>query len=131
MTTTTITVPFEITGWEQTTYDEPAEGSRLTRATVRKTFSGALEGTSVTELLPAEGPQGSGYVASERVTGALEGRRGTFVMQHGGIGEGDEERAFGAIVAGSGTGELAGLRGEARYAHDASGARLTLTYELP
>lgn len=127
----TITATFEITGWDETTYDEPAEGPKLTRATVRKRFSGPLEGTSVAELLTAQGPGGAGYLASERVDGVLEGRRGTFVLQHGGIDDAGDREAFGAIVPGSGTGQLVGLAGTAVYAHDKDGARLTLTYELP
>jgi Protein of unknown function (DUF3224) len=119
----TITATFEITGWDETRYDEPADGPPLARATVRKRFSGPLEGTSAAELLTAGE---SGYLASERVDGALDGRRGTFVLQHGGIGD----EAFGYIVPESGTGELSGLRGEAAFAHDEDGARLTLTYSL-
>jgi len=57
----------------------------------------------------------------------LEGRRGTFVLQHGGVGDAIAQRAFGHLVPGSGTGELAGLAGEAEFAHDESGARVTLT----
>jgi hypothetical protein len=52
--------------------------------------------------------------------------RGTFVLRHGGVGD----HAFGHTVPGSGTGELAGLSGEAVYAHDDAGARLTLSYAL-
>lgn len=126
----TITATFELTGWDETTYEEPAEGPKLTRATVRKRFAGPLEGTSVTELLTAQGPGGAGYLASERIDGVLDGRRGTFVLQHGGIDGAAGREAFGAIVPGSGTGELAGLRGTAVYAHDADGARVTVTYEL-
>ena len=37
---------FEITGWEQAPYDEPADGPPLTRATVRK--------AQVAALIPAE-----------------------------------------------------------------------------
>ncbi len=120
---TTITATFEITGWDETTYDAPAEGPPLARATVRKRFSGPLEGTSVAELLTAGR---EGYLASERVEGTLEGRSGTFVLQHGGV----EGRAFGHVVPGSGTGELEGIRGDAAYAHDEAGARLTLSYTL-
>jgi hypothetical protein len=120
----TITATFEITGWDETRYDEPAEGPPLARATVRKRFSGPLEGTSVAELLTA-GKEG--YLASERVDGALDGRRGTFVLQHGGI---DGGVVFGHVVPESGTGELRGLRGEAVFAHDGDGARVTLTYSL-
>ena len=121
-----IIASFAITGWDETVYDEPAEGPKLARATVRKTFTGALTGTSVTELLTARGDGGSGYVASERVTGTLDGRTGTFVLQHGGIDGPDGTTAFGTILAGSGTGELAGLTGTARYEHTDDAATLTL-----
>jgi hypothetical protein len=128
---TTSIAPFEITGWDEETYDEPAEGPRLTRARVTKRYRGGpLEGTSVAELLTAQGPGGDGYLASERFEGTLDGRAGTFVMQHGGIAVGDERRPFGSIVPGSGTGELAGLRGTVAFAHDEQGARVELTYEL-
>jgi Protein of unknown function (DUF3224) len=120
-----ITATFEIIGWDETSYDAPEEGPPLVRASVRKRFSGPLEGTSAAEVL-ITGREG--YLASERVDGVLEGRRGTFVIQHGGVGD----RAFGHIVPASGTGELAGLSGEAVFAHDDAGARLTLrlTYAL-
>jgi hypothetical protein len=128
--TTTVVVPFEIDGWDETVYDEPAEGPRLARNTVRKRFAGELDATSVAEVLTAQGPGGGGYLASERVTGALAGRRGTFVLQHGGVGDEREGEAFGHVVPGSGTGEIAGLTGQVRYAHDDDGARITLTYAL-
>jgi hypothetical protein len=118
-----ITTSFEITGWDETTYDAPPEGPPLKRVSVHKRFSGPLVGTSAAEVLIA-GQEG--YLASERVDGVLEGRRGTFVIQHGGVGD----RAFGHIVPGSGTGELTGLAGEAVFAHDDAGARLTLSYAL-
>ena len=126
----TITANFEITGWDETRYDEPAEGPPLARATVRKRFSGLLEGRERRRAPARAGRRGAGYLASERVDGALEGRRGTFVIQHGGIGDETEQHAFGHIVPGSGTGELRGLRGEAVFAHDDAGARLTLTFTL-
>jgi Protein of unknown function (DUF3224) len=118
-----VTASFEITGWDETTYDAPEQGPPLVRATVRKRFSGPLEGTSVAKVLIAGR---EGYLASERVDGVLEGRRGTFVIHHGGVGG----TAFGHIVPGSGTGELAALSGEAVYAHDEAGARVTLSYAL-
>jgi hypothetical protein len=125
---TTVTVAFEITGWDEVTYDDPAEGPKLARATVRKRFRGALEGTSTAELLTAQGEGGAGYVASERVEGTLEGRAGTFVLQHGGVGDDTSQEAFGHVVPGSGTGGLRELRGTAVYAHDEDGARLTLSF---
>ncbi len=126
--TTTITAPFEITGWDATPYDEPAEGPTLSRVTVRKRFSGPLEGTSVAERLIADGAGGRSYKASECAEGTLEGRRGTFVLQHGGVDDTvAEPHTFGHVVPGSGTGELTRLRGDVQFAHDATGARLLLT----
>ncbi|MBX5442112.1 MAG: DUF3224 domain-containing protein [Solirubrobacteraceae bacterium] len=92
MRETTITIPFEITGWDEDVYEEPAEGPRLTQALVRKRYRGGLEATSVARLLTAQGEGGRGYLASERVEGTLQGRRGTFVLQHGAV-DGDGELA--------------------------------------
>ena len=110
---------FEITGWDQATYDEPDEGPPGTRATVRKAYAGALEGESVAELLTCGE---LAYLANERVSGTLDGRAGTFVLQHG-AWEGGQ---WGFVVPGSGTGELAGLRGDARLEH----GKIALDYEL-
>src|SRR5687767_9284360 len=103
--TTRATATFEIAGWEETAYDEPGDGPKLTRVTVRKRFRGEVEGESVAELLTCQaGDDGAGYVGSERVTGRVGGRAGTFVVQHGGTMDGDAQRPFGHIVPGSGTG---------------------------
>ncbi len=125
-TGTEITAEFAVTGWDQSVYDEPGEGPALARATVRKSFRGGLEGVSVAELLMAGDADGRGYVASERFTGTINGRRGTVVYQHGGLDDGHALHTFGHIVPGSGTAELAGLAGEITFAHDESGARVTL-----
>jgi hypothetical protein len=127
----TVRAEFEITGWDESVYDEPAEGPKLTRATVRKTFHGRMAGTSVAEVLTSQGPGGNGYLASERFTGTIDGRHGTVVLQHGGVDGGGSTHTFGHIVAGSGTGELTGLAGDVTYAHDESGARVTLTLRAP
>ena len=131
------TASFDVTGWDETPYDEPADGPRLARATVRKTFRGDLEGESTAELLmcqadPDDYSAGAGYVASEHVTGTLDGRQGTFVLQHGGLsGEVAGERTFGHVVPGSGTGELEGLRGEAEIRQTPDGEHtLLLDYDF-
>jgi len=123
--TRTLTASFEVTDWSDEVYDEPAEGPAMGTATVAKRFTGVLEGTSVARLLTAGGPGGRGYVASERIEGVLDGRRGSFVVQHGGLDAGGDLRTFGHVVPGSGTGELAGLAGEVRFRHDESGAAVT------
>jgi hypothetical protein len=122
---------FEIASWEQSVYDEPAEGPTLSRATVKKSFSGEVEGTSVAELLMCQADDDhAGYLGSERFSGAVGDRSGTFVIQHGGIVDGEHKTPFGQVVPGSGTGELTGLRGTVAFQHDEKGAIFTLHYHF-
>jgi hypothetical protein len=124
------TIPFEITSWDQESYDADEQGVvELARATVAKTFSGDLAGTSTAQVLivTAKG-EPAAYTAVERVVGTLDGRTGGFVLVHGAAVE--SEVAHGQVVEGSGTGELAGIRGTAEYAHDETGARVTLDVEF-
>jgi len=128
-----IEAEFEIAGWDEgEAIDAQGDGPPRGRATVRKTFTGSVEGSSVADLLTCRGDHGEAYVALERVDAAVEGRAGTFVIQHGAArGEDAEPISFGYIVPGSGTGELAGITGEAEFAHDGGGAQLRLYYSLP
>lgn len=122
---------FTITAWEDTAYAEPADGPKLSRVTVRKTFTGDIVGESTAELLMSQSPDGSaGYVAMERVTGSLHGRAGTFDVQHCATQGGPNAQALWLVVPGSGTGELLGLSGTVTYQHDESGAVFTLDYEF-
>ena len=58
----------------------------LGRMAIDKRFEGDLEGTSKGEMLAAGTAvkSSAGYVALERVTGSLQGRSGTFALQHSG-----------------------------------------------
>jgi hypothetical protein len=122
-----IIAPFEITGWEQVPYGDQDERNELARVTVSKVFTGDIEGESVAELLMAGNPVGAGYLASELFAGTVGTRTGSFVVQHGGLVDSDDAHSFGSIVPGSGTGELAGVRGEAIYTNNEEGHTLTLT----
>jgi hypothetical protein len=88
-----------------------AELGRMSNA---KTFSGDLEGRSTGEMLAFRSSvEGSaGYVAIERVDGALEGRRGTFVLQHDGRMNRGQRFLSVVVVPDSATGELVGLSGK-------------------
>ena len=99
----------------------------MTRVVIRKTYRGALAGTGVAEVLTAQGPEGAGYVASERIQATLDGRHGTFVIQHGGLADGPDQTMFGTVIPHSGTAELTGLSG---HATEASRGVLTLIYSI-
>lgn len=89
------------------------EAAGLGRMSIDKRFHGALEATSTGQMLSArtEVDGSAGYVAIELVTGTLDGRSGTFVLQHSGtMNRGAPELTI-TVVPDSGTGELAGLAG--------------------
>src|SRR5688500_7779861 len=95
-----------------TTY-ENADGSPLGRLSIDKQFRGDLEGTSKGEMLSAGGQVtgSAGYVAIERVRGSLQGRSGSFILQHSGrMTRGAPELVI-TVVPDSGTDELTGLSG--------------------
>ena len=86
----------------------------LGRFWLDKEFHGDLEATSFAMMLSAGGVENgsAGYVAIEKVTGNLQGRKGTFVLQHNGtMNRGNPSLAI-AVVPDSGTDELTGLSGE-------------------
>ncbi|MBD2892885.1 hypothetical protein amrb99_18050 [Actinomadura sp. RB99] len=123
----TVEAEFEITDFDESVYDQPSEGPKMTRVTIRKRYQGVIDGTGVAEVLTAQGDAGGGYVASERIEGTIDGRKGTFVIQHFGLADGDEQTSHGSIVPGSGTGDLAGISGEAM---ERTFKVLTLAYTL-
>jgi hypothetical protein len=123
--------PFTNDRYDEESYGE-AEGTELSRVHISRSFSGDLEGASIAELLIAKSEGGGGYVGHDRITGTLQGKSGGFVFQHSGLMGPEGVTNTGAIVPGSGSGELAGITGEGRMLADEEGNHtLTLEYELP
>ncbi len=94
--------------------DDKSEDALLGRMTIDKQFHGDLDATSKGQMLTAmTAEKGSaGYVAIEKVSGILQGRKGTFVLQHSGtMNRGDQQLNI-TVVPASGTGELVGLTGK-------------------
>lgn len=125
-TTTTIIARFEITSWEPTTLPG-VNGDWANGAAMAKTFTAGIEGTSEGLFVSSGKDEGQrAYIATERITATLDdGRRGSFVVQHGGL-ESDPATWFGYIVPGTGTGDLAGIAGQAPIHHDETGAYFEL-----
>ena len=93
--------------------NEVGDGETRGRISINKTFRGDLEATSIGEMLSAmtEVKGSAGYVAMERVVGTLQGRHGSFVLQHSGTMNRGAASLSVTVVPDSGTGELAGLKG--------------------
>jgi hypothetical protein len=93
--------------------DDKSEEATLGRMTIEKQFYGDLEGVSRGQMLTAlTSVEGSaGYVAIERVTGSLDGRMGSFTLQHSSVMRRGEPQQNIIAVPDSGTGLLAGISG--------------------
>lgn len=122
---------FDLTRWDETPYAE-VDGEKYARVSLTKAFEGGLEGSSEAELLQVFLPSGAAaYVGIERVTAALDGRKGSFVFQHAAAGTAEGGTATIDVVPGSGTGELAGLTGRIEITRAEDGEHTyTFAYEV-
>jgi hypothetical protein len=129
--TATAKGPFDVTTTPQGTATDPAAVGRMT---LDKTFHGDLEATSAGEMLAVRTAvaNSAGYVALERVSGTLAGRKGTFALQHWGMMDKGAPELRIEVVADSGTGELTGLSGTMTIDIQPGGKHFyTFTYTLP
>lgn len=111
------TVTFEIKKWDEKPYDEFDGGRKLTRANIKKSFSGDIQGEGSLEYLMTYADDGTAsFVGMERIVGSLGDRSGSFVLQHTGTFEGGISKGSLLVVPGSATGELVGLLGEGSFA---------------
>jgi hypothetical protein len=92
---------------------EITSDAMLGRLLLNKKFSGDLTASARGQMLSAgTATRGSaGYVAIDYVTGNLEGRQGSFVLQHSGSMNRGVPTLSIMVVPDSGTDELAGLSG--------------------
>jgi Protein of unknown function (DUF3224) len=125
------TAPFTNDRYDEEPYGE-GEGVELSRVHISRTFSGDLTGESRAEILITKSEGGGGYTGQDLITGTLNGKSGSFVIQHGGILGPDGVTNSGTIVPGTGAGELEGITGQATLLADEEGNHtLTLEFVLP
>lgn len=121
--------PFDVKMAPQSATDAP-----VGRFALDKKYSGDLEASGTGEMLTGltAVPGSAGYVAIEKVTGALAGRRGTFHLLHKGVMTRGAPALSISVIPDSGTGELAGLTGtmDIQVARDGSHS-YTFNYSLP
>jgi len=88
-----------------------AEG--VMRMSIDKQVHGGLEATTKGEMLTAGSLKAgeAGYVAMELVTGTLDGKSGSFVLQHVATMDANGPKMQVTVTPGSGTGELKGISG--------------------
>lgn len=110
----------------------PAGGPAMARFSLDKQYRGDLQGQAQGVMLSAGQPQAgeAAYTALESFTGILHGRRGGFALAHLGLMHAGGQDLRITIVPGSGTGELAGIRGELQLRIEGGAHHYTLDYEL-
>ncbi len=107
---------FKIDNWDENEVLEADGGSKITKAEVSRTFEGDLEGNGAVEWLMGYDEDGTAtFVGLERIVGKIGDKTGTFALQHVGTFDGQVSKAQLAVVPGSGTGQLSGLRGEGSF----------------
>lgn len=113
--------------------EDKTEGTTLGRMALYKTYHGDLEATARGEMLTAGSGAGSGgYVAMERVTGTLKGKKGSFSLQHSGVMDKGAPQLTVFVVPDSGTGALTGLTGKMSIRIDSDGKHFyDFEYTLP
>lgn len=94
--------------------DDKAADASLGRMSIDKQFHGDLEGTSKGQMLTGmtSVKDSAGYVAIEKVSGTLNGRSGSFILQHTGIMTRGVPELTITVVPDSGTNQLVGLAGK-------------------
>lgn len=117
-----------------TPVEDKSEDPSLGRMTLDKQYHGDLEGDGKGQMLTAGSPAkgAGGYVAMEKVTGTLNGRPGSFVLQHIGTMSNNTPQLTIIIVPGSGTGQLEGIAGKMTITIAPTGKHsYNLEYTLP
>ena len=107
---------FDIDDWDESTFAGTEGSTRLTAATVAKSYHGDLEGTAKLTYLMTYRPDGTAsFMGHELVETAVDGKKGSFALKHD--GEFAEGAAKGSleVIDGSGTGELEGITGSGSY----------------
>ncbi len=113
--------------------DDALAGTAVLRYGLDKQFHGDLEAASKGEMLAAGNPTTgtAGYVAIEYVTGTLQGRKGSFALQHfGTMGDGKFDLKV-LVVPGSGTGDFTGISGTMEIIIAAGKHSYKFDYTLP
>jgi hypothetical protein len=118
-----IQTTFTVDDWNERPVLEADGTSKVTQATVAKTYTGGVEGSSTTEWLMAYADDGTAsFVGLERITGRVGEDDGSVVLRHVGSFVDGAAVAELEVVAGSGTGGLTGARGDGDFRADPAGA---------
>lgn len=124
---------FEVRMAPQKPDNPQEEAAALGRTSLDKQFHGDLEATSQGEMLSVLDQKigSGGYVALERVTGKLQGRTGSFVLQHNATMTRGVPQLSIVVVPDTGTGDLTGISGSMKIRIEGGKHFYDFEYTLP
>lgn len=110
---------FKTMSWDEKQYDAAPGQPKFTHARVVHELAGAIEGETSICYLMAYRPDGSAnFVGLATITGSIDGKDGSFVLQDVGTFENGVARGRWTILHGLGSGELRDIRGDGHFAAD-------------
>lgn len=112
---------------------EKKDGAMLGNMSIEKQYQGPLtaaaSGTMLSAMTEVKGS--AAYVAIEHVTGSLQGRTGSFVLQHHAWMAAGTQHLEISVVPDSGTKELKGLKGSMKIRIEEGHHYYDFDYQLP
>jgi hypothetical protein len=110
----------KIESWDEQPYRELDDGRKFTKADVVLGGDGDVESVTFEAVMFYAADGTSTYLSLMEITGVIEGRSGSFVLEGRGTYDGTTARSAYTVIPGSGGGELAGITGTAESAstHD-------------
>ncbi|WP_144213922.1 DUF3224 domain-containing protein [Shewanella donghaensis] len=119
---------FQITNWDETTDIEHPDGAKQTSASITQMYSGDLEGVSQPKYIMCYTADGLAvFCGYENVEVSINGKSGSFVLQHNGKFENGIASSEYIIVPNSGQGELDSISGKGTFT---SGEKGQAQYEM-
>lgn len=107
---------FQITNWAETPYQENDDGTKQSHAKISQTYSGVIEGASELQyLMSYQTPMSAVFVGHEIVIGKINGKLGSFIIQHNGTFENGVAKSDFHIVPDSGKDSLSGINGKGSF----------------
>lgn len=122
---------FKIDSWKEDPFSKKEDGPTLIRASVIQSYSGSLKAKSTIEYLMTNFEDGtSSFIGIEEIIGELDGKSGSFLLNHKGSHKDGVAKSSFDIISDSGTGELEGISGSGHYEATHDQSTFTLFYEL-
>ena len=112
----TANATFSIQSWEESPLESLADGYKITKASVRKTYTGEMDGTGTVEFTMAYVSEGEAeFVGVEVFKGKIGERAGSLLFCHTGTFSKGVVKSHWHVAEGSGRDGLAGIAGMVEF----------------